>query len=272
MTQIPIRNVAMMASAILSDTVGKHSEIDSLTRRVRDLSDKVDFWNRWMLWGLAAAVVVAAWVVLTTRLTIVRSKQLSIAQDSLEGAKERGSSEAIAAVNQRAEEAREQTARLTNENLKLAEQVAIQGSRYVQIVAARKHFVESLQPFSRQKFEIGICDLYFPSDSEIFSLYAVLDGTLTSAGWKSDRDSPVPTGDCGTGVIVTVFSTAPASSKEAARKLADLLDTTLGKFWNGKNPQAQAGLFVAQPPPAGKVTSPSPSSPEIIRIDVGKHP
>ena len=54
-----------MASAILSDVPGKSSEIDSLTRRINDLTEAVDFWNRWMLWGLVIAAGAAIWIVVS---------------------------------------------------------------------------------------------------------------------------------------------------------------------------------------------------------------
>lgn len=64
-------------------------EIDNLTRRVADLNNAVDFWNRWMLIGLAATALAAIWLVFSTRLVIVRQKQLSIAQGALDSAKDR---------------------------------------------------------------------------------------------------------------------------------------------------------------------------------------
>lgn len=84
-----IQQVMIMASATLSQKLGINSEIDSLTQRVTDLTYAVDFWNRWMLWGLVAASVAALWIVGATRLTVVRSKQLSMAQELLDSAKER---------------------------------------------------------------------------------------------------------------------------------------------------------------------------------------
>jgi hypothetical protein len=41
-----------------------------------------------MLWGLGVAALAAVWIGLTTRLTIVRSKQLTVAQGQLDAAKE----------------------------------------------------------------------------------------------------------------------------------------------------------------------------------------
>jgi len=89
MTIAHIQKVMMMANAILSEALGKASEIDSLTRRVTDLTDAVDFWNRWMIFGLVAAMAAAGWIVLTTRLVVIRGKELAIAQGQLDSAKDR---------------------------------------------------------------------------------------------------------------------------------------------------------------------------------------
>jgi hypothetical protein len=88
MTMIPIEQVTMMASTILSNGVGNNPEIDSLTHRVALLTDSFDFWNRWMLVGLGFAALAAIWIGVTTRLAIVRSKQLTVAQGDLDAAKE----------------------------------------------------------------------------------------------------------------------------------------------------------------------------------------
>ena len=89
MGTIPIKEVIVISTAIKSELSGNASEIQTLARRVSDLARAVDFWNHWMLWGLAAATVAALWIVLTTRLTVLRSKQLSVAQGLLESAKDR---------------------------------------------------------------------------------------------------------------------------------------------------------------------------------------
>ncbi len=88
MMSMPIRQVMMMAGAVLSPKTGKQSEIDCLSKQVNHLTAAFDFWNRWMLWGLGVAALAAVWIGVTTRLTIVRSKQLTVAQGQLDAAKE----------------------------------------------------------------------------------------------------------------------------------------------------------------------------------------
>src|SRR6185437_3376840 len=85
---MPIQQVMMMASVILSPNSGTQSEIDCLTAQVNHLTAAFDSWNQWMLWGLGVAALTAVWIGLTTRMTIVRSRQLTVAQGQLAAAKE----------------------------------------------------------------------------------------------------------------------------------------------------------------------------------------
>src|SRR5216683_5223045 len=64
-------------------------EIESLTLRVGELSRSVDLWNLLMLWGLAGAMTAAAFVLLTTRIIVTRTGELTKAQDLLSSAKDR---------------------------------------------------------------------------------------------------------------------------------------------------------------------------------------
>lgn len=78
-----------MASAILSDNPQKESEIDSLTHRVENLTHASNFWNGLMLWGLVIAAIAAVWIVWSTRLAVIRAKELGTAQGLLSDAKDR---------------------------------------------------------------------------------------------------------------------------------------------------------------------------------------
>jgi hypothetical protein len=49
------------------------SEIQSLSSRVRDLTQSVDWWNTAMLWGLAFAAIAAIFVVIATRVVVAKS-------------------------------------------------------------------------------------------------------------------------------------------------------------------------------------------------------
>ena len=65
------------------------SEIESLASRVESLSNAAEFWNKAMLFGLVVAAIAAAVIVITTRLSLERSKQASEAQRQLDNAKDR---------------------------------------------------------------------------------------------------------------------------------------------------------------------------------------
>ena len=65
------------------------SEIQALVNRVQSLNESVDFWNKWMVWGLLFAAIAAVWVVFATSVTIRKTKELGAAQDQLTAAKER---------------------------------------------------------------------------------------------------------------------------------------------------------------------------------------
>ncbi len=79
---------ATIASATRSE-VENVPEIQALTLRVEALTQSVDFWNQLMVWGLAAAAIAAVFIVVSTRIVVSRTGQLSTAQDLLREAKDR---------------------------------------------------------------------------------------------------------------------------------------------------------------------------------------
>jgi hypothetical protein len=64
------------------------SELESLALRAAGLNQSVDWWNTAMVWALVAAAIVAIAVVVSTRLALVRTKQLSDVQDRISTIKE----------------------------------------------------------------------------------------------------------------------------------------------------------------------------------------
>jgi hypothetical protein len=62
--------------------------MQSLALRVQRLNQDVDFWNTAMIWALIFAAIAAIAVVVTTRIALVRAKQLTDAQELLASAKE----------------------------------------------------------------------------------------------------------------------------------------------------------------------------------------
>jgi hypothetical protein len=63
-------------------------EIQALTQRVNDLGQAVDFWNLFMLWGLALAAGAAIVIGVSTRLIVLRTGQQAEVQAALAVAKE----------------------------------------------------------------------------------------------------------------------------------------------------------------------------------------
>lgn len=84
---MPQQQAEIIANATRSETENV-PETQSLTTRVQDLSRGVDLWNSAMMWALVFAAIAAIAVVLTTRMVLRRSKQLSTVQDQLSQAKD----------------------------------------------------------------------------------------------------------------------------------------------------------------------------------------
>ena len=64
-------------------------EIQSLTLRVNALNQSVDWWNTAMVWALVFAALAALAVVVTTRVALMRAKELGDVQAELIQAKDR---------------------------------------------------------------------------------------------------------------------------------------------------------------------------------------
>ncbi|HYK58145.1 MAG TPA: hypothetical protein VEV85_01835 [Bryobacteraceae bacterium] len=64
-------------------------EIQSLTLRVNALNQSVDWWNTAMVWALVFAALAAVAVVVTTRVALMRAKELGDVQAELIQAKDR---------------------------------------------------------------------------------------------------------------------------------------------------------------------------------------
>jgi hypothetical protein len=222
MTIIPIQQVMMMVNAILSDTLGNESEIDSLIRRVKHFTDAVNFWNRWMLWGLALAAVAAFWIVISTRLTVIRAKQLSDTQGQLDAAKDRKlrqdlSDKEAEIVSVKAsnlqlgidlERAKSQSERRQTE-LELEQRKTAQAQketaeaqlrlrRYTEAIAVREGprrlntdlFLSELRGKPKAIARIW----YKPEDGEAYNLAEQIYRALREANWPVSEPTPIPVG------------------------------------------------------------------------------
>lgn len=171
-----MEQMTIMANAILSDALGKASQIDALTNRTNTLNNAIDFWNRFMLWGLGIAALAAVWIGLATRMVIFRSKQLATAQSQLDSAKER--------------ELQSQVAAADTKRTALANRILdIFGARQL-TVEQSADMVKKLAPLSGTKVDVYVFRLGNPYSStdfgHDFDLASTLIQNLRSAGLDAE--------------------------------------------------------------------------------------
>ena len=177
-------------------------EIQSLTLRVRELSQSVDFWNLVMLWALGLAALAAVAVGITTRIVITHSGQLSKAQELLSEAKDRqlqgdlkqkevevvglqkDASDAKAAqqrVETELEKQRERTAKAEETLLAVTNR---QGNRYVK---------NNLVATALKGKPTGTVIIWYePNDPEAYWFAHSILGELLASNWKVPTLEPVP--------------------------------------------------------------------------------
>jgi hypothetical protein len=81
-------------------------EIQSLTLRIQRLGQDVDWWNTAMIVALILAALAAVAVVITTRMALVKAKELTDAQGGLDKAKDRELQQALKAKDEEIEKER----------------------------------------------------------------------------------------------------------------------------------------------------------------------
>jgi hypothetical protein len=266
-----------MGNAILSDNLGKSSEISSLTHKVSDLTQSFDFWNHWMLWGLGFAAIAAFWIGITTRMTVVRSKQLTVAQGNLDSAKEaqlrielkdkdqkiadafKASGEAnerAGHAEERAAGANERSAALEVEALRLRKQLVAQGPRESMLRGeARQRLVDALKPFAGQRVDFrnsasiiqvnGRNVMSTPIGDDTVGLAVALIGVAKDAGWETPSE-PLPTFVVSQGIEIMVSRDASERTLETAIALGHSLqnvpfEKVLGPVFADANRIARTG-------------------------------
>ncbi len=264
----------MMVDAITSDAAGKNSEIDSLTRQVKALTGAVDFWNRWMLAGLVAAAIAALWLVLTTRLTIVRQKQLSILQGQLDASKDQQLERDLSVARVEASNADERAAKLEVEALSLKRELISQGPR-VNLLYGKtaERLIAGLKPFAGQKVEIRYSVASFNQyhiDNDTMGVATRFQYLLDKAGWSV---SPLLIANMnGTAVWVSISSKSPETTVKSAKVLLSLLRGVPLKV--NDEPTISDDPRPPQPEifgPNGKVEL-GPFTPDTVVITVLSHP
>jgi hypothetical protein len=261
------------------------SEIQSLTSQVEQLSNAADFWNKAMLWALVVAAIAAVVIVVTTRLAITRAKQLSIAQDNLNRAKDRLLASdlklkdvAIASAqgqageaNKAASEANERSTALAVEALRLQKQLMLQGARENLITGEnRSKLVDALKLFPGQLVDVRRSAFPFMVNGKIVSVTPIGDDTVglaeallrvvKDAGWLSPP-TVLPWGIQETGISVEITDEASPKTRSAAdalvRALSGLSLSVSGPVVLpfGSNRFARVGTVEqAMPPLLGKDT------------------
>jgi hypothetical protein len=190
------------------------SEIEVLASKAAQLSASGDFWNKAMIWGLAAAAIAAVFIVVTTRLSIIRTSQAVEAQSELAKAKDRqlqldlkskdekiaaldlaatNAKSGLATLQRSASDAKAAQQRVETELTKQKERTAKAERAASDAALALAQFkaprslspeqqnmlVASVKPFAGQDFAFAV----FP-DPEPQALTRVIDELLKSAGWK----------------------------------------------------------------------------------------
>jgi hypothetical protein len=219
--------IATQESAIITNATSLEdesmSEIDALAAKVVQLSSAADFWNKAMLWGLAAAALAAVFIVITTRLAILRTSQAGEAQAELEKAKDRVLADDLKTKDLQIEEMRAKAAGLDKEAAALRAQLVKQDSRghLLEDATKRATVISALKPFAGTKVAIRWCPKGF-SDNEMTFLSLHLMGVFTEAKWAVVDVSPTLLG-CAPGMFLSIDPNAPPLTKKAADAAAKAL-------------------------------------------------
>ena len=154
-------------------------EIQSLTDAVNRLTQKVDFWNKAVVWALFAAALVAVLVVITTRMAVVRTRELSDAQNRLMQEKDREVKIAQRRLELDLSQQEERTAKAQKDAADAALALAKFKEPRTIPPEDQQKLIAALKPFAGEKFALAV----FP-DPEPLALARTLDTLLKSAGWQ----------------------------------------------------------------------------------------
>lgn len=219
-------------------------EIQALTLRIQRLGQAVDWWNTAMIVALILAALAAVAVVVTTRMALVRAKDLSDAQGELDRAKDRNLQDVlkdkdveIGNAMKAAGDANERAAGLEVEAARLRRELMHQGPR-ANLVAgdARKRLVDALRPLAGQSVDVRYSANTFMVNGHILQVTPMADdavglaGALNVAFHEAGLSVPVhtlPTSSSGEGVTVGFGAKASRETRSAAQTIADALSHVL---------------------------------------------
>jgi hypothetical protein len=214
--------------------------IQSLIARAQDLGRSVSHWNNVYMILVAFTVVLAAGVFVAQFIVIKKGKLLADTQDELIAEKDRQSAAdskdkdlKISDAKRAAEEAKEHTAALEVEALKLRKELVMQGARENLLSGDnRQKLVDALKLFAGQKVDVrysanafmvnGAVVTATPLGDDSVGLANALVGVMKDAGWSLPPTALLYSVQ-GYGVNVEIVDRASPSTRAAAEALAKAL-------------------------------------------------
>jgi hypothetical protein len=217
----------------MTQPVTELSDIQALAEQIQRLDRAVNSWNKAMLWGLVITVLAAVVVLVTTRMVVLRTGQLSEAQEKLSKAKESQLSLDLREKDVKIANANERAAGLEVEALELRKQLQEQGPRaYLLTGDKRRKLVEALKPFAGQKIDVrysaatimvnGAVVMSSPMGDDALGLAKALIGVLKDAGWNAPS-TPLIGSLQGEGIEVEVLPASSNQTRMAAHAIVEAL-------------------------------------------------
>lgn len=176
-------------------------ELIQLTHQRQQLSDKVDQWNSGMVFSLVLTLLAAAAVLVTTRMVIVRSKQLAGVQDRLENANDKQATANRLQLEHDLSVQQERTAKAETALLHLQQQLKGREVTPKQMAALKAIAV------GRAKGIVTIQKL--DGDPEAVEYARQLFNTLKAAGWTPEYSPGILIGGMPVGFNLSVYSQEP---------------------------------------------------------------
>jgi hypothetical protein len=212
---------------------GEMSEIQSLTLRASDLSKAVNWWNTATIWALVLTALAAVFVVVTTRVSLTRAKELANVQEELIRAKDMQLTSDLKEKDAKIAVTNERAAVLEVEALKLQKQLLEQGPRGNLLAGEnRRKLVAALKPFYGQKIDVrhsastimvnGAVVMSTPVGDDALGLASALISVLKDAGWNLPP-TPLISGFQGHGVEAEILHNASHETRVAAEALVEAL-------------------------------------------------
>lgn len=233
------------AAASEGETV---SEIQSLILRAQDLTKSVDWWNTAMIWGLAIAAIAAVFVLISTRVVVAKSKELSNIQDRLSNAKDKQLALDLKAKDSQIELAKKGAAEATATAKGFESQIAASDARAkvaeaeaakANLELVRLRTPRTLDTGQQQRIVKGLeffpdipFDLTVYLDSESVDFMRTVKLVLSTAKWKQvAAKGPIGLGNSdpliglsvSTGVLVVM-----SNSGTGGQRWADAIDKLVG--------------------------------------------